>query len=49
MLADPGIRDFLTKSGIDPEGGSPEELTRYMRSELAKWAKVVKAANIKLD
>jgi len=49
VLADPGIRDFLTKSGIDPEGGSPEELTRYMRSELAKWAKVVKAANIKLD
>ena len=49
VLADPGIRDFLTKSGIDPEGGSPEELARYMRSELAKWAKVVKDANIKLD
>jgi tripartite-type tricarboxylate transporter receptor subunit TctC len=49
VLADPGIRDFLTRSGIDPEGGSPEELTRYMRSELAKWTKAVKAANIKLD
>ena len=49
VLADPGIRDFLTRSGIDPEGVSPEELTRYMRSELAKWAKAVKAANIKLD
>jgi len=49
VLADPGIRDFLTKSGIDPGRGSPEELTRYMRSELAKWAGVVKAANIKLD
>ena len=49
VLADPGIRDFLTKSGIDPEGGSPEELTRYMRSELAKWAKVVKESGAKPD
>jgi tripartite-type tricarboxylate transporter receptor subunit TctC len=49
VLADPGIRDFLTKSGVDPEGSTPEELGKYMRSELAKWAKVVKAANIRVD
>lgn len=49
VLADPGIRDFLTKAGIDPAGSTPDELGKYMRSELAKWAKVVKAANIRLD
>lgn len=49
VLADPGIRDFLTKSGIDPEGSSPEELAKYMRSEIDKWAKVIKSANIRLD
>jgi tripartite-type tricarboxylate transporter receptor subunit TctC len=49
VLADPGIRDFLTKSGVDPEGGTPEELAKYLRSELAKWARVIKEANIKMD
>jgi len=49
VLADPGIRDFLTKAGVDPEGSTPDELGKYMRSELAKWAKVVKVANIRLD
>jgi len=48
-LADPAIRDLLSKSGVDTEGSSPDELGRYIRSELVKWAKVVKAANIKLD
>ncbi len=49
VLGDPDIRNFLTKSAVDPDGGTPEELGKYMRSELAKWAKVVKAANIRLD
>ncbi len=49
VLADPGIRDFLTKSGVEPEGSSPEELGKYMRSEIDKWAKVIKTANIRLD
>jgi len=49
VLADPGIRDFLTKSGVEPDGSSPEELGKYMRSEIDKWAKVIKTANIRLD
>lgn len=49
VLGDPEIRNFLTKSAVEPDGGTPEELGKYMRSELAKWAKVVKAANIRLD
>jgi tripartite-type tricarboxylate transporter receptor subunit TctC len=48
-LADPGISGFLTKSGIEPDGSTPEELGKYMVSELAKWEKVIKAANIKID
>jgi tripartite-type tricarboxylate transporter receptor subunit TctC len=49
VLADPGIRSFLTKSGVDPEGGTPDELGKYMRSELAKWTQVIKTANITVD
>lgn len=49
VLADADIRSFLTKSGVEPDGGTPEELGKYMRSELSKWARVIKAAHIKLD
>jgi tripartite-type tricarboxylate transporter receptor subunit TctC len=49
VLGDPAIRSFLTKSGVDPDGSTPEELGKYIRSELAKWAKVVKSSNITVD
>ena len=49
VLGDHAIRGFLTKSGIDPEGGTPDEFGKYIRNELAKWAKVIKAANITVD
>jgi tripartite-type tricarboxylate transporter receptor subunit TctC len=49
VLNDSGIRAFLTKAGIEPDGGTPEALGRYMQSELAKWAKVIKAGNIRID
>jgi len=49
VLGDAGIRAFLTKAGIEPDGGTPEALGRYMQSELAKWAKVIKAGNIRID
>jgi tripartite-type tricarboxylate transporter receptor subunit TctC len=33
--------------GADPIGGTQEELAAYIRSELAKWGKVIKGAGIK--
>jgi tripartite-type tricarboxylate transporter receptor subunit TctC len=32
--------------GIEPAGGSPEELKVFIAAEVAKWAPIVKAANI---
>jgi tripartite-type tricarboxylate transporter receptor subunit TctC len=43
------VRDMLTASGADAAASSPEELTRFLQSELAKWGKVVRAAGIKAD
>jgi tripartite-type tricarboxylate transporter receptor subunit TctC len=34
---------------IDPAGSSPEELTRILKSESAKWAAIVKARNIPVE
>jgi tripartite-type tricarboxylate transporter receptor subunit TctC len=43
------IRKQLTTVGIDPVGGTPEQLAKYLRSELLKWGKVAKASGAKAD
>jgi tripartite-type tricarboxylate transporter receptor subunit TctC len=48
-LLAPDIKDFLFKQGLDAAPGTPEALAKYMRSEYAKWAKVIKAAGIKTE
>jgi tripartite-type tricarboxylate transporter receptor subunit TctC len=40
----PEIREKLVQQGVDPVGSTPDEFAAYIRSETAKWAKVVKAA-----
>jgi tripartite-type tricarboxylate transporter receptor subunit TctC len=41
------IRKRFIDLGADPLGSTPDELAAYIRSELAKWGKVVKTAGIK--
>ena len=45
----PDVRDRLSKEGADPVGSSPQELGAYIKSEIAKWSKVVKAAKIQAN
>lgn len=45
----PDIREKLIAQGTDPVGSSPEEFGAFMKSESAKWAGVIKAANIRAD
>ncbi len=49
LLKDPGIRELLAKQGMTPAGGTPERLGDLVRSELARWTRVVNAAGIKAD
>lgn len=46
-LQDSGVRERFQTSGADPVGNTPEEFAALVRSDMAKWAKVVKAAGIK--
>ena len=48
-LADPAIVDKLATLGIVATPGSPEALSERMRADLAKYGKVVKAANIRAE
>lgn len=45
----PDIRDRFVQMGIDPVGSSPAELDQFLRTEVAKWAKVIKDAGVKID
>ena len=45
----PDIKDFLFKQGLDAAPGTPEEFGAYVKSEMAKWAKVIKAAGVKVN
>jgi tripartite-type tricarboxylate transporter receptor subunit TctC len=39
----------LANAAIEPIGSTPDELSRFMKSEITKWAKVVKEANVQVD
>jgi tripartite-type tricarboxylate transporter receptor subunit TctC len=39
----------LAQLSAEPIGGSPQETAAYMREEVERWHKVIKAANVKLD
>ncbi|HYK14954.1 MAG TPA: tripartite tricarboxylate transporter substrate binding protein [Burkholderiales bacterium] len=45
----PDIKDRFTALGGDPDPGTPEELRAYMANESAKWAKIIKAANVRIE
>jgi tripartite-type tricarboxylate transporter receptor subunit TctC len=46
-LADPSIREQMLSQGNEIGGGTPEQFAALVRSEAARWGKLVKAANIK--
>ena len=48
-LNQPDFRGLLTNNTIDPIGSTPEQLGAYIRSEIRKYAKVVKEANMQVD
>ena len=49
ILQAPDVRERLTSEGSEIVGSTPEEFTRFLKDDLVKWARVVKAAGIRLD
>lgn len=48
-LALPDVRERLTTMGADGVGNTPQQFTAFIKAEIAKWAKVVKDAGIKVE
>jgi len=48
-LATPDMREKLAQTGVNAESSTPEQLGRLLRSDVAKWAKIIKAAGIPIN
>jgi tripartite-type tricarboxylate transporter receptor subunit TctC len=48
-LRERDVRERLAQLSAEPIGGTPQATAAYMRAEIERWAKVIKAANVKLD
>ena len=49
IIRTPAAREWFLKQGAEPAPGTPEEFTAFMKSEIEKWGKVIRAAGIKAE
>lgn len=49
ILKQPEVRAKLEAAGIEIQGGTPQQYAALIKSDLAKWGKVVKEAGIQAD
>ncbi|MGZ5232884.1 MAG: Bug family tripartite tricarboxylate transporter substrate binding protein [Burkholderiales bacterium] len=48
-LKRPEVRDRVLKQGFDIVGSTPEEFAAYVKADIPKWAKVIKASGASVD
>ena len=48
-FSQPDVVERLRKQSIDPAVGTPEQLAAYMKSELARYQKLIKAVGLKAE
>ena len=49
IIEEPAMTKYLADQGADPWTMTPAQYADYIKSEVAKWAKVVKASGAKID
>ena len=48
-MATQAMRERAMQEGATPIGNTPGEFDRFVRSEIAKWTRIIQEAGIKLD
>ena len=49
ILAMPDVRERFQSQGVEPVGSTPEQFGEHIKSQMAKWAKVVQDAGVKAE
>lgn len=49
IIALPEIQKSLIDSGAEPEGGTPESFSAFLKADIAKWSKVIRDAKLKVN
>lgn len=49
LLKLPDVRDRMLTLGLEPVGGTPESFAGFVKADVARWAKVIKEANIRVE
>jgi tripartite-type tricarboxylate transporter receptor subunit TctC len=49
ILQSPEVKERFLKQGVDVQTGTPEQFDAFVKSEVARWAKVIKDAGIRAD
>jgi tripartite-type tricarboxylate transporter receptor subunit TctC len=49
ILQSPEVKERFLKQGVDVQTGTPEQFDALVKSEVARWAKVIKDAGIRAD
>jgi tripartite-type tricarboxylate transporter receptor subunit TctC len=48
-MARPDVKERMAALGLEPVTNTPDEFAVWIRGELAKWARVIEAANIRIQ
>ena len=49
VIRRPDVREHMARQGVVPVGNTPEELTALMKTESARYAKLIKQLGISAD
>ena len=48
-VTQPEVRQKFAEQGAEPRGWDPARTGQFIRAESAKWARVIRSANVSLD
>ena len=48
-VRDPSVRERMARINMEPAGGTPEELDRFLRDQITRWGAAIRAANVKQE
>lgn len=49
VLNMPSVREYLLKQGIEPRSSTPDQFAAFIKSEIPKWAEVIRFAGVKVN